>query len=496
MQEKAPAGACGRLSVRWDRRNEIATSMILDARDRTVNLSRRAEVLIVGAGPAGIALAERLAGKMEVVLIEGGRLEKSHALDRLNDGGTLGRSYPLATTRTRRVGGSLALWAGWIAPFDEHDFWPHPAPSFGHWPFERSALEPYFATAAHRLNLKDLCFDASELAGRSGVPLLFDTAIVRTSAWRFGTPTLRFEESDRARLDSLQNMTMLTDLHAIELILSPDPNRIERVTVRTLDGREGSILPGVLVLACGGLETPRLLLNSNRQIAGGIANSSGLVGRCFMEHPHMTFDTLELDRPDLFSGALSPQRDDLGREFMLNFGLTPEFQRAAGILNGRVHVFRTPDMAADARPKVGVFLEQVPNPASRLTLLDKRDRLGVKKLMLDWQLCELDWSTCRTIEEASIEAFEQAGVGRRARSRAAGSELRAVLHSNHHLGTTRMAASPDDGVVDANCRTHDVDNVYIVGGSVFPTGSWANPTFTIMAMTYRLADHLQSLRLT
>jgi choline dehydrogenase-like flavoprotein len=468
--------------------------MILDARDRTVTLSRRAEVLIVGAGPAGTALAERLASKMEVVLIEGGRLEGSPALDRLNTGGTLGRSYPLVTTRTRRVGGSLALWAGWIAAFDEHDFWPHPAPSFGHWPFERSALEAYFAAAAHRLNLKDLCFDASELAGRSGVPLPFDTAIVRTNAWRFGTPTLRFEESDRARLDSFQNLTLLTDLHAVDLILSRDHDRIDRVTVRTLDGREGTILPGIAVLACGGLETPRLLLNSNRQIAGGIANSSGLVGRCFMEHPHMTFDALELDRPDLFSGALSPQRDDLGREFMLNFGLTPEFQRASRILNGRVHVFRTPDMAVDERPKVGVFLEQVPNPASRLTLVGECDRLGVKKLMLDWQLCELDWSTCRTIEEASIEAFEQAGAGRRVRRMAVASESRDVLHSNHHLGTTRMASNPDDGVVDANCRAHDVDNLYIVGGSVFPTGSWANPTFTVMAMTYRLADHLRGLR--
>ena len=348
--------------------------MLLDARDQTVDLNRRTEILIVGAGPAGLALAEQLAGEMEVLLIEGGRFEGSDALDRLNCGGTLGRSYPLVTTRTRRVGGSLALWAGWIAPFDEHDFWPHPEPSFGSWPFERTALETYFAKAAHRLNLKDLCFDARELTSRSNVPLPLETAMVRTTVWRLGTPTLRVKENDRARFDSSPGLTLLTDAHAVDLVMARDHDRIQQVTVRTLDGREGTISPNIAVLACGGLETPRLLLNSNRQIADGIANSSGMVGRCFMEHPHISFNSLRLERPELFSGSLSPQRDDLGREYMLNFGLTPEFQRAARILNGRVHVFRTPSMAADLRPKVGVFLEQVPNLASKITLVDERDR--------------------------------------------------------------------------------------------------------------------------
>ena len=64
----------------------------------------------------------------------------------------------------------------------------------------------------------------------------------------------------------------------------------------------------LVVLACGGLETPRLLLNANRQIPAGVANSSGLVGRCFMEHPHFTFESLQLQRPDLFVGSLAPQR--------------------------------------------------------------------------------------------------------------------------------------------------------------------------------------------
>ena len=61
----------------------------------------------------------------------------------------------------------------------------------------------------------------------------------------------------------------------------------------------------------------------------------------------------------------------------------------------------------------------------------------------------------------------------------------------HHMGTTRMSLSPRDGVVDPDCRVHGVRNLYVAGSSVFPTGGWANPTLTILALAHRLADHLQ-----
>ena len=61
----------------------------------------------------------------------------------------------------------------------------------------------------------------------------------------------------------------------------------------------------------------------------------------------------------------------------------------------------------------------------------------------------------------------------------------------HHMGTTRMAADPRDGVVDADCRVHGLSNLYIGGSSVFPTGGYANPTYSIVQMSLRLADHLE-----
>jgi choline dehydrogenase-like flavoprotein len=465
--------------------------MLLDACEQAVALNREAQVLIVGAGPAGFALAQELAEVANVLLLESGGFAASAEIDALNAGETAGLPYSLKETRTRCVGGSLTLWAGWLTPFDEHDFAPHARASRGHWPFGLAAIKPYFARAAQRLNLGDLCFDARVLAATSGIPLPLDDSIVRPGAWRFGTPTWRFAEADREWLTSSRKMTLLTHVNVVDLGLSKEHNRIQKVTIRTLDGREGTVEAGLVVLACGGLETPRLLLNANGQIPAGVANSSGLVGRCFMEHPHFTFESLQLQRPDLFVGSLAPQRDAEGREFMLNFGLTPEVQEAVGILNGRVHVFRTPAMSPGDMPRVGLFMEQMPNPASRVTLSDQRDRLGLRKLVLDWQLGELDWSTFRGTQELFVEVFERIGAGRRVMAPTGRQTRPLVLHSNHHLGTTRMAACSDDGVVDPDCRAHDLENLYLIGGNVFPTVSWANPTFTLMALTYRLADHLR-----
>jgi len=69
----------------------------------------------------------------------------------------------------------------------------------------------------------------------------------------------------------------------------------------------------------------------------------------------------------------------------------------------------------------------------------------------------------------------------------------ALETGDHHMGALRMSASPEDGIVDVNSRLHSVDNLYIAGSAVFPTGGYANPTLTIVALALRLADHLEAV---
>ena len=142
------------------------------------------------------------------------------------------------------------------------------------------------------------------------------------------------------------------------------------------------------------------------------------------------------------------------------------------------------------------YFEQAPNPDSRVMLSDEVDALGQRKVCVDWRLTELDWHTYRTAADLfgaelanscggkfQLEPWLQEGSD-------AVPQLRGTAH---HLGTTRMSDDPNLGVVDRQCRVHGVDNLYVVGSSVFPTGGWAFPTFTIVALSMRLAEHLRTL---
>ncbi len=154
-----------------------------------------------------------------------------------------------------------------------------------------------------------------------------------------------------------------------------------------------------------------------------------------------------------------------------------------------------PTVKSDHVDVIGYF-EQAPNPDSRVTLGDEVDALGQRKICVDWRLTELDWHTYRTAANLfgaelanscagkfQIEPWLQKGDG-------ATPQVRGTAH---HLGTTRMSDDPKQGVVDRQCRVHGVDNLYVVGSSVFPTGGWAFPTFTIVALSMRLAEHLRML---
>jgi choline dehydrogenase-like flavoprotein len=139
--------------------------------------------------------------------------------------------------------------------------------------------------------------------------------------------------------------------------------------------------------------------------------------------------------------------------------------------------------------------EQVPNPDSRVSLADDVDALGMRRLRIDLRYSDQDvdsvvrahrhWDeylrahACGHLEYLSDDPI--AHVWAQARD------------GFHQAGTTRMSASPADGVVDRDCRVHGVANLYVAGSSVFVTSSQANSTFTAVAFALRLADHLRGI---
>jgi choline dehydrogenase-like flavoprotein len=137
--------------------------------------------------------------------------------------------------------------------------------------------------------------------------------------------------------------------------------------------------------------------------------------------------------------------------------------------------------------------EQAANPQSRVTLTHERDCLGLQKIAVDWRCTDTDTHTLRVALAALSEDFTNSGCAKLLYDPAELDTLiqREGAYGGHHIGTTRMAASPRHGVVDSNGRVFGMHNLFIAGSAVFPTSGQANPTLTIVALSLRLADELK-----
>ncbi len=138
--------------------------------------------------------------------------------------------------------------------------------------------------------------------------------------------------------------------------------------------------------------------------------------------------------------------------------------------------------------------EQIPNRDSRITLSGTKDPLGTPRIFLDYRISETDVESIYRTHNLVDQELRSSECGHLIYE---SDDPREDIRNNaavlgHHIGTTRMAKNALEGVVDENCRIHNLSNVYIASSSVFPTSSQANPTLTIVAMAIRLADHLKT----
>jgi len=146
---------------------------------------------------------------------------------------------------------------------------------------------------------------------------------------------------------------------------------------------------------------------------------------------------------------------------------------------------------ADRIELVGYF-EQMPNRDSRVGLSDTRDALGLRRIRVDWRMTGLDEERIRRAAFLFGEALAGDLNGRFDPASwllDPGAPL-PLYGTAHHMGTTRMSDSPATGVVDRQCRVHGIENLYVAGSSVFPTGGWSFPTLTIVALALRIGDEL------
>ena len=461
------------------------------------------DVAVYGAGPAGISLTRALSGTgLRIGLFEAGGLEPPPlGPDHPYRGQNKGLPYDVAATRLRYLGGTSNHWGGWCRPLDPFDFSVREHIPLSGWPISRDDLDPYFESALEVCEVE---------TGGLGLPAFerdFDyegfvhrlVPSLEVKNFLFSPPT-RFGSRYREDLSNADDVECFLDATLVRLVGPGD--EIDKASVLSSTGGRAHVSAGCHVLAMGAVENARMLLHS------GIANRTGFVGRCFSDHLGHTVGIalLDFDNRYLLHHArhgvghlrvlphLSLSDDAMREHRLANFGIVLD---ARGRTSLDQHGRAVKSQLDRWRPRstralrLLVRMENTPNPGSRITLADDTDAYGVPRVVLDWRVNPFDLEYLERLCGVLGQEIGRAGGRVRIDYSLARARTRPGSYQAHHMGTTRMSAHPEEGVVNANLRCHDVSNLYVAGSSVFPTFGFANPTLTIVALSLRLARHLR-----
>lgn len=516
--------------------------MNLDARSLPENEIVETDVCIVGAGTAGITLAHEFIGApFKVVMLESGGLEPDRESQALSWGENIGFPYfPLDVTRVRGFGGSGNSWdiaiegdrlGVRLRPFDPIDFEERDWVTQSGWPFTKAHLDPYYERAQAFFEVLPPSFDPKDwVNGGPNTLLPLNSNKIQTILYKFGARDL-LRDHYRERIEKAPNIT--TFLHAtVQEVETDESGRLgTRLQVACLSGPRFSVSAKIIILALGGLEVPRLLLISRKYHPQGLGNQHDLVGRFFMEHLHFRSGYfIPADSSLMRTASLYNQIQLLdGVAVIAKLSLSEHVIRQKKLLNQNVQLLPTVLSTEKAykafyypsfRPRgprgavrslyhgirraaskvlpgeipayrIAHMTEQIPNPESRVILSDRRDAFGQPRIQLDWKFTSQDLDSAARTQEILAEEINKSGLGQMFVEWKGDVPPQGLEGGHHHMGTTRMHRDPKQGVVDENARIHGTENIYIAGPSVFPTGGYANPVLSAIALSIRLADHVK-----
>ncbi len=450
--------------------------------------ARPYDCIVAGSGPAGLSVALTLAeaGK-RVLVFESG--DAQHVRTELANVIGYGH-YPGGYWNAhwiRALGGTSAVWAGWCTTMRGIDF--HNAIVGVRWPIARDDVSPYYPRAAGMLDHDPALIDFE-------VPLIADFSYrpIPTPA-----PT-RFAEKYGATLAASGRIDVALGCSVVGLHATANRTAVTTVDYVHHDSNTRhhvAVTPSQpVVLAAGGIGNAQLLLQPDAESSVPVGNESGHAGKFLMEHPHfflagaLVIDE-ELDRywpagntgqgvHGMVAHDVVAQREGLFACHLQCSGKSDDHDMARHFTRNAGRPFYHYDITARA--------EMVPSESNRVFLTAEREASG---LFRPAARCVLDARDFLNVED-TLRVLGQSLL-RSGKGRVRVNNDRIYLQvggGGHTMGTTRMGTSRRDSVVDRDCRVHGYGNLFVAGSSVFPTGGYANPTLTIVALSLRLADHL------
>jgi len=516
--------------------------MIRDALDRTTKDEvLKADICIIGAGAAGLSMAHNLIGSgKSVVVLESSRYndcqivtkEQTH---RFEDpavqplyAGTMVNPSPgknadefFNRSRVRCYGGTTNGWKGSTRPLLADDFmrdirWPPEVEKDLRRTFYQKAMSYCSIGAWEVANYDndqkqyDLWINQAK-SQLDVVPFKADadlqTAVVLTigenfkegrtdGAWDF---QLRWGRD----IELSNNVTIYRNANVRKLSLNKNMwNKIDQVEATTVTrddynrpvaGHDFYVEAKRYVLAASCIENTRLLLHS-----GFKTTTFETLGRYLMTHPRLTkaatFRMKEVPNPRIqafYNNATTIWGRQDNYHPTIRAMLVPKSTTSQRENIGNFRAMMLFNSAAGTDGSVDLSWEQLPDSGNKIELGDTMDPIfgdPVAKVTLD--LTEKDRKTRDVALRLVEQMLKSTGYGENFQV----TKDAAVLSGEDAMGTTRIRqAGPYAGVVDSDCCVHDVNNLYIAGSSVFPTGGWAAPGLTIVALALRLSDYLKGL---
>ncbi len=519
------------------------------------------DVLIVGAGAAGAAFAWSMADtRMRIVCLDqGGWMNPSHypttgmdwEMRALGDfvgspnGRGLAADYPvndsgspIKASMFNAIGGSTILYAGHFPRFHPSDFRTRTLDGVGEdWPLDYATLEPYWAENDTMVGVAGLAGDPAYPPKDVVLPPVplgeFGETLARgfnRLGWHWwpsdsAIATVPYRGRDRCvnlgpcTTGCAQGAKASTDLtywpeavrrgvevrphcRVREILVRPD-GMADGVIYYDAEGNECRQRAEIVVVACNGIGTPRLLLNSASSLfPDGLANSSGLVGKNLMLHPYGLISGFFEDPLDAYIGPVGcsvmsqefyetdPARDFVrGYSFEAVRGMGPVSTALSG-MSGRIpwgdghhEAFAA---AFDRTASLVAICEDLPEEENRVTLdPELRDGNGIPAPQIHYRMGENSEKMMAHALARGAEVLEAAGA------HSTTSDAPISIAGWHLMGTARMGRDPARSVVNQWGRSHDVRNLFVIDGSIFVTAAAVNPTCTIQALALYIADRIK-----
>jgi choline dehydrogenase-like flavoprotein len=395
--------------------------------------------------------------------------------------------YPLAETRVRGLGGTSALWTGRSSRMHPLDFEPNAyTPENARWPILYDDIQPYYYRAEQTLRVQGRPLSDYHAPRENPLPIssrydfsplqaLMQTVGVTvddrpTATGRYGHGPTRVARDFMPDFAQSPHATLRTGLTATELVADTN-GRITGVVVQNLERETEMIQAHRYVIACGGVESARLLLLSrSASFPNGIGNGNDLVGRHFMEHFHQKF---EATIPNQTTATLYARTHQFYDQFKLD-GL------------GSVIVTFNWRARKKKNMLIAASVEMYPLPQNRVMLSEETvDYFGNPGVDLWLEHSPKDLETEERVRTVVHEMYAGLGAKEVQEWPRDGNDW-----GHHHIGTCRMGNDPTTSVVDANLRVHESPNLYVLSSAVFTTGGPGHPTLATVALAHRLAEHL------